>query len=205
MQYAMDVVQRVLLAHMAVLQAERDDTQTKEDVWNILKSVFVVSLSFAWLNAFRNIYAPRDSTSFAITMDKAAFGAYIGAANDKLKERVALFPESGSEDDKSVVLTDQQVYAEFKKDLTYLSEKVFRSEALKKVGSSGLPAPYDVVSLVKKVYKLSDARCESTLLRIDDDLPSSSYRSTKNVSRRARERARKYISDSESSSSSDSD
>ena len=70
---------------------------------------------------------------FAITMAKAEFVKFIGnkdlAAPDKLKERLALFPRSGGADDDNVV-TDQQVYAELKESPKYLSEKVFKSEAL---------------------------------------------------------------------------
>jgi hypothetical protein len=118
--------------------------------------------------------------------------------------RVALFPLSGMETPGKVAKVEA-VYGLTKEALKFTTQAAFKKLTVKTMGSAGLAPPYDVISMLKSTYKLSDARCESMLLELDAQ-PSRAYRSTtSNVSRRARARARQYLSDSASSSDSDSD
>jgi hypothetical protein len=221
-QYAMDFVQRLLLLNLWYISHKIIPEDLKKCAPELIKCSFIVSICLAWLKAFRNIYKPRDGTSMALTMARTEFASFARAAradeDDKqqvppekeVKEdwpkRVALFPLSGMVNGSGEVASVEAVYAHMKNTLKYLTQPDFKKVIVETMGSAGLTAPYDVVSMLKSTYKLSDARCESMLLELDTQ-PSQAYRSTKNnVSRRARARARQHLSESGSSSSdSDSD
>ena len=219
-QYAMDFVQRLLLLNLWYLSHKTNSLDGRAP--GLIKCSFIVSICLAWLKAFDKIYKPRDGTSMALTMPRTKFALFARAARaeeeDKQKvpidakvvqewpARVALFPLSGMIDSSGKVASVEAVYAHTKTTLEYLTRPDFQKLTMNTMGSAGLIPPYDVVSMLKSAYKLSDARCESMLLELDTQ-PSQAYRSAKNnVSRRARARARQYLSESGSSSSdSDSD
>ena len=222
-QYAMDFVQRLLLLNLWFISHEVPETDAELEnlVPQYIKCAFIVSICLAWLKAFRNIYKPHDASSMALTMPCIAFANFARAARNDVPgssipadaqvkldwpDRVALFPLSGMNNGSGKPASLEAVYAQLKKSLKYMTQPAFKKFTVETMGSAGLVAPYDVVTMLKSAYKLSDARCESMLLELDTE-PSQAYRSTKsNVSRRARARARQYLSDSDSSSSdSDSD
>ena len=198
-QYAMDFVQRLFLMNLDYLQKQELNI-TSDDIAAAFKCSFVASICLAWLKAFRDIYKPHDKDSMALSMDTHAFSDFAFVRKKKHgakvnRARVWLFPVSGDRQ-------NEEVFKELKTSLDFLSTRAYKEMLISKLGCTPLPPQFNVVRMLKDAYKISDARCESTLLELDTR-PTQAYRSTgsKSVSRRARARARQYLSDSSSSSS----